>query len=426
MNVKLTDYEKRMLDGQEGPLKQKALEVIVRYADVLGAEKLCEVTKAHLHCGAHHYLNAVQSGDIDRVISEMYFCSPETVPLTGVSCDAVSDVGPLCPFNYERMGISPAEYEKDQEYLSRYLAAGVKLYSSCVPYLLGFIPLMGEHYVTSESSVVLVCNSLWGACANSDGIEAGFCSAVCGRTPYWGKHIMSNRKGTHVYEIQYQPETVHDWGLLGFAMGAKIPTHSTPVVTGNLPRPDIYKLKAFFATMATRGGPELCHIVGITPEAMTLEQALGDKKPLEVIQITKKDLAEAQSLFSSDGDVDYVSLGCPHYALEEIREAAEFLRGKRISSNVILHIWTSYAIKAMADTCGYTDIIERAGGLIMTSSCPSNHGVLPPGAKSAAFDSAKMAHDFRTSSERPVFFGSMKECLLSAISGKWEGRPVGR
>lgn len=31
MSVKLTDYEKHMLDGEEGRLKQKAIEVIVRY-----------------------------------------------------------------------------------------------------------------------------------------------------------------------------------------------------------------------------------------------------------------------------------------------------------------------------------------------------------------------------------------------------------
>jgi hypothetical protein len=29
-------------------------------------------------------------------------------------------------------------------------------------------------------------------------------------------------------------------------------------------------------------------------------------------------------IFASDGHIDYVSLGCPHYSLEEIRQTAEF------------------------------------------------------------------------------------------------------
>ena len=43
--VKLTEYEKQMLEGKMGKFKQTALENIVKYAEALGAEELCEVTK---------------------------------------------------------------------------------------------------------------------------------------------------------------------------------------------------------------------------------------------------------------------------------------------------------------------------------------------------------------------------------------------
>ena len=36
-----------MLDGSEGPLKQKAMENILAYARVVEAEELCMVTKAY-------------------------------------------------------------------------------------------------------------------------------------------------------------------------------------------------------------------------------------------------------------------------------------------------------------------------------------------------------------------------------------------
>ncbi len=37
MSLKLTDYEKSMHDGSEGKLRQKAMEVIVRYANVMNS-----------------------------------------------------------------------------------------------------------------------------------------------------------------------------------------------------------------------------------------------------------------------------------------------------------------------------------------------------------------------------------------------------
>jgi cis-L-3-hydroxyproline dehydratase len=424
MTLRLTDYEKQMLDGAEGKLKQKAMEVIVRYANVMNAEELCTVTKAHLHCGYHSYLKAVKSENIDQIMSEMFFCSAETFPLKEVSCDCFADVGPMCPENWSELGARPEDYELNRLFLERCLDAGVKLFGTCVPYLVGFIPLLGEHYVTSESHVVLVANSLWGACGNSDGLETGFCSAVCGRTPLWGNHIMENRGGTHLVKLtNLTSETVnvYDWDVLGYTIGRKLVPHTNPVLAGEFARPDIYKLKAFFASLATTSGPEICHISGITPEALTPEQAFKGRKPLAVIEIDKRDLNETKQLFSQDGSVDYVSLGCPHYSLEEIRQTAALLAGKRVSQNVLLHIWTAAAFKAVADHSGYTEIIEKAGGKLMTGSCPASVEALPPALDRLAFDSTKMAHDYLSMPHAAVYHGSVEQCIRAAIIGRWEG-----
>ncbi len=424
MTLKLTDYEKRMLDGSEGKLKQKAMEVIVRYANVLNAEELCVVTKAHLHCGYHIYLRSLLSDDVDQIMSEMFFCSDESLPFENVCCDCFSDVGPMCPDNWQDMAIAPEEFELNHKFLQRCLDAGVKMFGTCVPYLVGFIPLLGEHYVTSESHVVLVANSLWGACGNSDGLETGFCSAVCGRTPLWGNHIMDNRWGTHLISLdRFSARTmsVYDWDILGYTVGRKLSPHIRPVLNGDFYRPDIYKLKAFFASLATTSGPEICHITGITPEALTLEAAFKGRKPLDCFAINEKDLEETKLMFSQEGKLDYISLGCPHYSLEEIQQAAQLLAGKRISSNLVLHIWTAYPFKAVADRCGYTAVIEEAGGKLMTGSCPASVESLPAGMDRVAFDSTKMAHDYLSMSKESVFHGSMEQCIRAAISGKWEG-----
>jgi hypothetical protein len=114
---------------------------------------------------------------------------------------------------------------KNLAMLSRFVDSGVILSGTCVPYLLGFIPLAGDHFVSCESSAVLFLNSLMGACGNGDGIEASFCAAVCGYTPLGGMHLPENRRATHVVEIQSQPESVHDWDVLGHAVGNKLPPH---------------------------------------------------------------------------------------------------------------------------------------------------------------------------------------------------------
>jgi len=65
----LSDEDKRTLDGEEGRLKQVALENVIRYAHVLGAPALCEVTKATVFCGAHSYLWT----SADQMISMRFF-----------------------------------------------------------------------------------------------------------------------------------------------------------------------------------------------------------------------------------------------------------------------------------------------------------------------------------------------------------------
>ena len=43
-SMRLTDQEKAMLDGAEGPAKQKAMDLLVRYGEALGAERFVDVT----------------------------------------------------------------------------------------------------------------------------------------------------------------------------------------------------------------------------------------------------------------------------------------------------------------------------------------------------------------------------------------------
>ena len=57
----LTDGEKRMLDGRDGKARQKAMELLVRYAEALGAERFVD-TVIRLDKGVLANGNGMPSG----------------------------------------------------------------------------------------------------------------------------------------------------------------------------------------------------------------------------------------------------------------------------------------------------------------------------------------------------------------------------
>jgi predicted aconitase/predicted aconitase with swiveling domain len=421
--LKLSEYERQMLDGEFGSVKQKALEHIAEYAKILNASELCVVTKAQLFVGAYPYMDSFPSKDVDEVLSEMYLNTDEKNRINCLSCYSQTDAAPFDLQYWQELGISHSQKQKHDQIMQRFKESGITIVSTCASFLSGFIPLMGEHYVSTESHALLLMNSIWGACANADSIETSICSAICGRTPKWGMHVKENRKGTHVFELCCDPYSIMDWDLLGFAIGKRLPANAIPIITGNFVKPEIDHLKSFFASMATSGGVELCLIVGVSPEAMTLEQAIGPKTKKTPILITRDDLEKERLLLSSPGQekIDYISLGCPHYSLAQIQQVAQFLRGKKIYAETTLHIWTAPSIKYSAEQSNLVQVIEQAGGLVLTGSCPlmieqwKDKSVI-------ALDSCKQTQYVKSEVQAKFYYGSMENCLRSALTGKWEGK----
>lgn len=248
----LTDAEKRMLDGRSGRLVQAALENIVRYAGILGAGDLCEVTRATVFCGAHNYLSVLASEDADEVFSKMNLATDEIIPFdrTCAGCHVQSDVGPCDPYAYAPFGQTEAFFRKNARFLEQARRAGVTIAGTCAPYLTGWLPVKGEHFVTTESGVTVIGNAIWGAMANSDGIEAAFWSAICGRTPRWGNHLPDNRGGTHAFRVNVKLRDIFDWDALGMAVGTRLPGGAVPVVYGDFAGATFNKLRQFCTSLA--------------------------------------------------------------------------------------------------------------------------------------------------------------------------------
>lgn len=421
--LQLTDADKRLLDGSHGRFRQKAMEVMVAFAKALGAERFCPISKASLFCGAHGYVRALQNADADRVLSEMCFASQDPLGVgdTPMSCSCQTEVYPFDREHWSEMGFTLDDYEKNELYLQKFMNAGVHIVGSCIPYLTGFVPLMGENYVACESHAILLMNSIWGARGNVNGIEVTFCAAACGRVPYAGHHVPENRRGQYLFFADTPIETRQDWDLLGYTIGRMMPPGTVPVLSGSFPRPTIVDLKAYYAAMATSGGAEMAHIVGITPEARDLNDAFGGQKPLEKFHVTRDDLQESLEMLCApeEDELQFISLGCPHYALDEIAFAANRLKGKKVAPGVELQIWTSPSIKICADNSGYSALIEEAGGKLYTCSCPTTHGNFPDGVRAMAYDSCRQAHSNSPITDAVIYCGTAAQCLDAAVRGTW-------
>lgn len=427
----LTDVEKRLLDGNDGRLKQIAMENIVRYAEILGAERLCRVTKATVFCGAHNYLSVCDSDDFHEVFCRMNLGIDEAVRFdaTDPDCCIQSCVSPCDQHQHATFGQSEAFFRKNQTFLEEARKAGVIIAGTCAPYLTGWLPVRGEHFVTTESGVTLIGNSLWGAMANSDGIEAAFWSAICGRTPLWGNHLSESRTGTHDVRVAAEINTLFDWDLLGMAVGRQMPGRAIPVVhrNGRAPFKDVNfnKLRQFCTALAVSSSCEMCHLPGITPEARSVADAFGNNPATASLIIEDDDLTAAYEEICTPGDgpVDLVSLGCPHYDIDQIKQVAAALEGKKISSSVHFMVWTVYPIKCMADENGFTQIIEAAGGHIYTSTCPTTIGdPLLKSCSGMVFDSLKQAASVKSSADARIYAGDVASCIAAATTGRWEER----
>jgi predicted aconitase len=419
----LTDAEKSILDGSQGPAKQKAMDLLVRYANALGADRFVEANNvAGVPGSSSAFLHQHYKGASYETIFSLYdLDSDVVVPIPNASVYTSHLQGGMDPQLWQIQGMSKPAFDHFKADEQEVAAHGVQVLKTCTPYLAGNVPVKGEHCAWMESSAVVFCNSVLGARTNTEGRESTSAAMLAGRVPDWGLHRDEGRYGSHRIEVDVPVETVMDWGMLGYFTGEVVGEH-IPVLTGNLRRQNLTRHKHFGAAAASSGGVEMYHMVSITPEAATIDMAFGGRKPVQTIHYgpdERRRIYESLNAIGTSPDVDYVMLGCPHASIEQLWEAARLLDGKRIKNH--LWIFTSRSVKAVADTNGYTSSIEKAGGYVMTDTCSAIGRILPQGTKVVALDSAKQAHYLPAIMGIEAWFGTTEDCINAAITGKWTG-----
>ncbi len=423
--MKLTDEELGMRDGAEGDAVAAAMDLLIRYGESLGAERLVDTRNV---AGTMTQPSPAKA----KLVEEGGWARAYAV--INLDCDKDIEIPrmkvPTCQlqhgFGKDAAGLtaypdSSIELQSDAE--SYFSERGVNILATCTPYQVGNLPVRGEHCAWMESSAVVYCNSVLGARTNCEGAASTGAAALTGKIPYWGNHLPENRFATDLIRADVEIDTFQEWGMLGYFVGEQV-QEARPAVTGALRQPDLSDLKHFGAATATSGGVELYHMPGITPEAPTLEAAFGGSSIPEALTYGARERRWVYDTLNGQGqstDVDFVLLGCPHASLDQVARIAELLDGRRLHSGTELWVMTPGALRTMADRNGYTRIITAAGGHVLTDSCPAMSKAAPPGTRVFATDSAKQAHYLPAILGIEAWFGTLDECIDAAVTGRWRG-----
>lgn len=419
----LTDEEKRMQAGEYGPGVQRALSFLVEYGQAFDAQRLVRVDSAHILPDPVHMLGELTEGvDAVRTMATIHSLSPMVsrwVTELGLKEECA---GPVLDDTLKAVDV--------------YKRLGCFMTLSCAPYVMGNALKKGNVFSWAGSSGIIINNSLFGALGNRDSGIAMTCAAITGRTPAFGRILREERYADVVVRFQnvdVENLSEADMGAIGYHIGAIAQTKNV-VIDGLPPTVPFEKLKYLLSPMPVSGAVSLCHITGVTPEAPTLEAALGNRRPEMAITISPTEMRDAAEKLchSTSSDVEVVALGCPHLTMREIREIAFTLEGRRVAPGVRLILATNEGVLNLCRRMGYVGMIEQAGGLIITDSCiavfPFAH--LKEPVTRVATNSSRCAHYLLRGGAGEVaggkvmetYYGSTVRCLNAALTGKWEER----
>jgi cis-L-3-hydroxyproline dehydratase len=407
----LTDDEKRMYHGEYGKGFQKAMTMLVEYGESFDAQKMVKVHNAHTGLMGGEWLLQILEG-----VDQLRAFTTTHAGMTG-ACKVARSIGLKADYCENQTKIQ-------SETLELCIPKGFLPAMTCTPYLVGNVPTPGRVFSWPGSSGIIIGNSVFGAKGNRDSMAASMAAAITGVTPEMLLLKNENRHGQIVVKLEdlnVEGFSEADYGAVGYYIGGVAETRN--VVVDGIPAtiPFDY-LKFFLSPQPVSGAVAMCHIIGVTPEAPTLEQAVGNTKPEMTIKVGIHEFKEAWQSLHTTGkdDVELVFFGCPHLSIRELGEIARLLDGKKIAYGVRLFAATSEQTYTLAKAIGYIDLIESAGGVVATGICIQSfpYEQLESPVSTAATNSARAA-SYQARRGIGIQYGSTRDCINAALTGKW-------
>lgn len=360
--MQLTDTERAMLAGDHGEAVRKAIAQQIEVGKFFGAPRFVEVTNVHM------------MGDVE-VMGENGIRFLRQATAEGARAVRPLTTNARCVDFAWAHGFGQSEQvtQSEREIISHLEGVGATAVDTCINYQTLYQPHLGEHVAWGDTGTVIYANSVFGARTNFESGPAAFAASLTGRTPAYGFHLDVHRRGTFVVELAFEPSDLADWGAIGKIVGEfDLDYFAVPVFTGVQRSPSSDDLKHLGASLASYGSMAMFHMVGVTPEAPTVEAAMGPsaKQPVRTLRITREDIDAVYAAYPiGDGLASVVVFSGPQLSLFELSNLATLFAGRYRSEGTAVFATTSPAILAEARRLGIAQRLEACGVGLLQGVC---------------------------------------------------------
>jgi len=409
--MKLNDEEQALLAGEAGSVLQEAIRHQVKVGEFFGAEDLVPVTQAHVmadteslgEAGVRWLEGLAAAKDGRRRVRIPTITDPRGTDFASA----------------HKLKHQPWMLDLERRAIAAFEALGVLMTDTCINYQTIMPPVRGEHCAYGDTGVVIYSNSVCGARSNFEGGPSALSAGLTGRTPRYGYHLDQHRQASLLVQVSFTPRELNEWGALGGIVGRLAGDYwQVPALVGLDRVPTSDEMKHFGAALASYGSVALFHMIGITPEAQRLDDAVPSGE-LRTHDVGEADVRAFQAGYTKAIDsVDLVVFSAPQLSLVEMQRVAELLDGKR--ATIPLLAVTSPQVKPDADRMGLTARIENAGGTVLSGMCfyqsYAREMAEANGWKRLATNSAKLTNILGGYGYKPALL-SMEQCVEAACAG---------
>lgn len=358
--MELSAEEKAMLAGERGEAVKRALAYQIEVGAFWGAKRFVPVTNVHM------------MGDIEVMGDGGLEYLRDQVAL-GARCAVSVTTNARCMdfAHCEHLGQDAGEAKKEKEIIATLRRMDVVTTDTCINYQTVYQPHLGEHVAWGDTGTVIYANSVFGARSNFESGPAALAAGLTGRTPAYGFHLDEHRRGSFTVELKATLDDLADWGAIGKLVGESHQSYyAVPVFHGFHRPPLADELKQLGAALASYGSMGMFHFVGVTPEAPSVEAALGDKPPSERIVIGDAEIEAVYRGYTlGDGDARLVVFSGPQQSIFEMKTLADLFEGRKVKAGSHCFVTTAGSVLAQARTLGYVKTLEDAGVTVLEGVC---------------------------------------------------------
>ena len=414
--MQLTKDEEKMLSGGYGEGYRRAIEILVKLGEFYDAKRLVPISMAYLIVGP----SPSKPGKASEWLNEMvdlgatFRCPLALVPLDSSSFSAYD--------------------------LHKKLGAVFAYGGTGHPRNLLCLPVFGQHIVADGTAVTHYMNSYIGARANTECFVGQYSAAIVGKTPEYGFHLSRNRVGKTLFDVKAELKDETDWSALGYYISRTMGKNywEVPVINGINPHHITHdELISICSSIPAYGACVHSLLVGVSPEARTLEEAFGGKKPKQRFVFGPKELQGVYDTFSASREKpDMVSIGGfgVNLSIESVLKLASLLEGKKVSEDFPTVALIDGPVRAVADRTGMSDILRAAGVRLSMEEVFKERGIdgaeffnypvicaKRMGWNTLVFADAKSCHYMGNQDIEPVL-KPVEDCVKIALSGRMEAR----